>query len=161
MGTVRATLNQGAVGRRTRSRGRAAPKVTKATLRDLLDRALADVDADVEAGPVLRAAGLRARLRIRDVGLVLDVEPSEEGAHHLRWTFSGRGDREPELELAMDSQSANAYLQGRESLAIGMARNRVRLKGDTRCALRYLPAMRAIVDAYRRLVRRDHPELVV
>ena len=61
----------------------------------------------------------------------------------------------------MDSQAANAYLQGRESLAIAMARNRVRVKGETRCALRYVPAMRVVVDAYRRLVRRDYPELVV
>jgi hypothetical protein len=92
---------------------------------------------------------------------VLDVEPSEEGNHHLRWTFSGRAEREPKLELTMDSEAANAYLQGRESLAIAMARNRVLLKGDTWCTLHYLPAMRFIVDAYRRLVRRDHPELVV
>src|SRR5262245_66615059 len=157
MGTVQATLKKGAV----RRRARAAPKVTKAQLRDLLDRALAEVDADEEAGSRLRASDLRARLRIRDVGLVLDVEPSEEGDHHLRWTFSAPPETQPKLELTMDSQAANAYLQGRESLAIAMARNRVRLKGDTRCALRYLPAMRVIVDAYRRLVRRDHPELVV
>jgi hypothetical protein len=156
MGTVEATLKKGTVRRRKR-----APKVTEAQLRDLLDKALAEVDADAEAGSQLRATGLRARLRIRDLGLVLDVEPSEEGDHHLRWTFSGAADQEPKLELTMDSQAANAYLQGRESLAIAMARHRVRLKGDTRHALRYLPAMRVVVDAYRRLVRRDYPGLVV
>ena len=61
----------------------------------------------------------------------------------------------------MDSQTANAYLQGRESLAIEMARNRIRYRGETRCALRYLPAMRVVVDAYRRLVRDDYPKLAV
>jgi hypothetical protein len=161
MGTTQATLKKGAVRPGTRRRRRAAPKVTKAQLRELLDRSLAEVDADEEAGSALRATGLRARLRIKDVGLVLDVEPSEEGNHHLWWTFSGHAGREPQLELTMDAQAANAYLQGRESLAIAMARNRVRVKGDTRCALHYLPAMRVIVDAYRRLVRREHPELVV
>jgi hypothetical protein len=135
--------------------------VTKAQLRDLLDRALAEVDADERAGSLLRATGVRLRLRVPDLGLALDVEPSEEGDHHLRWTFSGPADREPRLELTMDSQAANAYLQGRESLAIAMARNRVRIKGDTRCALHYLPALRVVVDAYGRLVRRDHPELLV
>jgi hypothetical protein len=157
MSTVEATLKKGAVPRRKA----AAPKVTEAQLRDLLDRALAEVDADAKAGSQLRATGMRARLRIRDLGLLLDVEPSEEGDHHLRWTFSGSADREPKLELTMDSQTANAYLQGRESLAIAMARNRVCLKGDARYALRYLPAMRVVVDAYRRLVRRDYPGLVV
>jgi hypothetical protein len=161
MGTVRATLKKGAAAPATRRRRGATPKVTKAQLRELLDRALAEVDADDEAGAALRATGLRARLRIKDVGLVLDVEPSEEGDHHLRWTFTGRVEREAKLELTMDSQAANAYLQGRESLAIAMARNRVRLKGDTRCALHYLPAMRLIVDSYRRQVRRHHPELAV
>lgn len=159
MGTVDATLKQGPARRRRRAAP--TPKITKAQLRDLLDRALAEVDADEEAGSLLRATGLRTRLRIRDVGLVLDVEPSEEGSHHLRWTFSGLAGREPKLELTMDSQAANAYLQGRESLAIAMVRNRVRVKGETRCALHYLPAMRVVVDAYRRLVRRDYPELVV
>jgi len=161
MGTVQATLKKKTGRRGTRSRRRAEPKVSKAKLQELLDRALAEVDADEEAGSLLRATGLRARLRIRDVGLVLYVESSEQGDHHLWWTFSEPADREAKLELTMDSQSANAYLQGRQSLAIAMARNRVRVKGDTRCALYYLPAMRVVVDAYRRLVRRDYPELVV
>ena len=161
MGTVQTTLKKKTGRRGTRSRRRAEPKVSKAKLQELLDRALAEVDADEEAGSLLRATGLRARLRIRDVGLVLYVESSEQGDHHLWWTFSESADREAKLELTMDSQSANAYLQGRESLAIAMARNRVRVKGDARCALHYLPAMRVVVDAYRRLVRRDYPELVV
>src|SRR3954470_22175355 len=114
MGTVQATLNSGAVRRRTGGRKRAAPKVSAAQLRDLLDRSMAEVDADDQAGSHLRATGLRARLRVRDLGLVLDVEPSEEGDHHLRWTFSESADRKPNLELIMDSQAANAYLQGRE-----------------------------------------------
>ena len=108
MGTVEATPKKGEVRRRKRP----APEVTEAQLRDLLDRALAEVDADAKAGSQLRATGLRARLRISDLGLVLDVEPSEEGDHHLRWTFSGSAEREPKLELTMDSQVANAYLQG-------------------------------------------------
>jgi hypothetical protein len=159
MGSVQATLNTPNV-KRTTKRRRPAPKVSAAQLRDLLDRSLAEVDADDQAGSHLRATGLRARLRIRDLGLVLDVEPSEEGDHHLRWTFSESAG-EPKLELIMDSQVANAYLQGRESLPIAMARNRVRCKGEARSALLYLPAMRVVVDAYRRLVRKDYPELVV
>ena len=46
-------------------------------------------------------------------------------------------------------------------LAVAMARNRIRYRGEARCALRYLPAMRVVVDAYRRLVRDDYPELAV
>ena len=136
---------------------RAAPKVTEAQLRDLLDRALAEVDADEEAGSLLRATGLRARLRIRDLGLVLDVEPSEEGDHHLRWTFSGLGG--PRAQARADDG-----LAGGERLSAGTGEpgdrdgpEQVRLKGDARCALQYLPAMRVVVDAYRRLCAADYP----
>ena len=162
MGTVEATRSRKrAVPRSGASRKRTAPKPSAAQLRDLLDRALAKVDADDEAGSLLRATGLRARLRIPDLGVVLDVEPSEEGGHHLTWTFSESPGREPKLELIMDSQAANAYLQGRESLAVAMARNQVQYRGEARWALHYLPAMRVVVDAYRRLVRDDYPELTI
>ncbi len=161
MGTVQATLKRRAVTRAATKRKRPAPKVSEDQLRHLLDRALAEVDADDGAGPLLRATGLRARLRIPDVGLVLDVEAAEEDDGELRWTFSESLRRKPKLELIMDSQTANAYLQGRESLAIGMARNRVRCKGEARWALVYLPALRVVVDAYRRAVLEDAPQLVI
>jgi hypothetical protein len=160
MGTV-AMEGSAATRRRAGARKRAKPKLSAARLRELLDRALAAVDADDEAGSLLRATGLLARLRIPDLGLVLDVEPSEEGDHHVTWTFSESPRREPKLELIMESQAANAYLQGRESLAIAMARNEVRFRGEARCALHYLPALRVVVDAYRRLVRTDYPELAI
>ncbi len=162
MGTVEATLGRKrAVPSLAARRSRAVPTPSAAQLRDLLDRALAAVDADDEAGSLLRATGVRARLRVTDLGLTLDVAPSEEGGHHVSWTFSESRRRAPKVELTMDAQTANAYLQGRESLAIAMARNRIRYKGETRCALRYLPAMRVVVDAYRRLVHDDYPKLVV
>ena len=46
------------------------------------------------------------------------------------------------LVLAMDSATANAYLQGRESLAVGIARGRVGARGDPRRRCVYLPLLR-------------------
>lgn len=155
MGTAEATLTQRS------GRGRRALKLSAAELRDLLHRALSDVDADDRAGSLLRAAGLQVRFRFPDVGLVLDVAPSEEGSHHLRWTFSERAPWEPNLELVMDSDVANSYLQGQESLAIAIARSRVRCVGETRWALLYVPALRLVGDAYRKLVRRRYPRLAL
>jgi hypothetical protein len=129
--------------------------------RELLDEMLADVDADDKAGSLLRAAGLRMRFRFPDLGMVLNVAPSEDPSHHLRWSFSDAVGWEPRLDLTMDSQVANAYLQGRESLAFGIARGRVRAEGDTRCALLYVPALRLVVDSYRRQIRLRHPHLVI
>jgi hypothetical protein len=140
---------------------RAAPRIGVTTFRGLLDRTLSEIDADQRAGSLLESTGFRMRLRFPDLGLSLSVAPSEERGRHLRWTFAKGADWDPRLELTMASQVANSYLQGGESLAIAIARGRVRLKGETRCALRYVPAMRVVVDAYGRLVRDDHPELLV
>jgi hypothetical protein len=129
--------------------------------RELLDEALSELDADEKSGPLLRAAGLRMRLEFPDLELVLNVAASEEPAHHLRWDFSDAVDWEPKLNMSMDSRIANAYLQGKESLAIAIARGRVRFSGDTRCALLYVPALRLVVAQYRRLVRREYPHLLV
>ncbi len=146
MGTVEAT--------RTRS-GSATE------FRELLDATLLELDVDQKAGPLLRATGMRVRFEFPDLGMVLNVAASEAPDHHLRWEFSDAVDWEPKLNLSMDSQIANAYLQGKESLAIAIARGRVRYKGDARCALLYVPALRLVVAPYRRLVSREHPHLLV
>jgi hypothetical protein len=138
-----------------------SPNGSATEFRELLDAALTELDADEKAGPLLRAAGLRMRFDFTDLGMVLNVAASEEPGHHLRWEFSDAVDWEPKLNLSMDSQIANAYLQGKESLAIGVARGRVRWNGDTRCALLYVPALRLVVGPYRRLVRREYPHLLV
>jgi len=146
MGTVEATRS---------------PNGSATEFRELLDEALSELDADEKSGPLLRAAGLRMRFEFPDLGLVLNVAASEEPGHHLRWEFSDAVDWEPKLNLRMDSRIANAYLQGKESLAIAIARGRVRWSGDTRCTLLYVPALRLVVGPYRRLVRREYPHLLV
>ena len=138
-----------------------SPNVSVIEFRELLDEALSELDVDEKAGPLLRAAGLRMRFDFPDLGMVLNVAASEEPGHHLRWEFSDAVDWEPKLTFSMDSQIANAYLQGKESLAIAIARGRVRYKGDTRCALLYVPALRLVAEPYRRLVRREYPHLLV
>ena len=127
-------------------------------LREVLDRALRELDSDQRAGPLLRAVGLSVRLEMTDIDLVLRIAASDDDDHHLRWTFTDVG--EPaKLSLEMDSATANAYLQGKESLAIAIARGKVRTAGDSRVALLYLPAMRLVVEPYRRLVKERYPHL--
>ena len=129
--------------------------------RELLDEALFELDTDEKAGPLLRASGLRVRFDFPDLAMVLNIAASEELGHHLRWEFSDAVDWEPKLNLSMDWQIANAYLQGKESLAIAIARGRVRYDGQARCALLYVPALGLVVAPYRRLVRRKYPHLLV
>lgn len=134
---------------------------SRAELRELLDRTLRAVDADDFAGPVLRGVGLSVRFEITDLGLVLNVAPSDDPDHHLRWGFADERSFDPKLELTMDSEVANVYLQGRESLAIAIARRRVRFGGDAGVALLYVPTLRLICEHYRRIVKASHPELAV
>jgi hypothetical protein len=132
-----------------------------AEFRDLLDEVLTETDADDHAGPLLRAAGLRIRFDFPDLPLVLSLAATEKGTHHLKWKFSDSVDWNPKLTLTMDSKVANAYLQGKESLAIAIARGRVQATGDTRSALVYIPAMRFLVSSYSRVVTQEHPHLVL
>jgi hypothetical protein len=132
-----------------------------AEFRQLLDEVLTETDADDQAGPLLRAAGLKIRFDFPDLPLVLSLAATEKDHHHLEWEFSDSVDWKPKLTLRMDSEVANAYLQGKESLAIAIARGRVEASGDTRSALVYIPAMRFLVSSYRRLVTQEHPHLVL
>ena len=105
--------------------------------------------------------GFAIRFEFPDLPLTLSLAATEEGSHHLTWKFSDDTKWKPKLRLQMDSEVANAYLQGKESLAIAIARGRVKASGDARSALIYLPALRLLVSSYRKLVTQEHPHLVL
>lgn len=130
-------------------------------LRELIDHVLAELDADELRGSLLQAAGLEVRLEITDLDLVIRVRAAE-GRHHLAWGFAEEEEaNESGLRLIMDSATANGYLQGRESLAVAIARGRVRCSGDLRKTLVYVPALRLLVEPYRAWVERLHPHLAL
>jgi hypothetical protein len=135
--------------------------VTRTEFRMALEHALEEIDADERLGAVLRAAGLDIRFEFTDLEMRLDLEAASDPARHLIWSFDGPADHEAKLRLTMDSEVANAYLQGEESLAIAMARRQVECEGDSRVALLYLPAIRLLREPYRRVVRREFPRLAV
>ena len=140
--------------------GVAAAAVRPQELRAALDRALELVDADETIGPRIAATGMRMRIEIPDARLVLHLAGAES-ERNLDWSFDATPPWRPQLELEMSSATANRYLQGRESLAIGIAHGQIRARGDSRSALRFLPAARLICGTYRRVVEADFPDLVV
>jgi hypothetical protein len=129
--------------------------------RALLDEVLTDVNSDERAGPIMRATGLRMRLEFPDIGLALNVRASADSDRNLDWTFGKRAPWKPKLELRMDSDVANGYLQGKESLAIAIARKKVKVKGSSHVALVYLPAVRLLVEPYRKVITTEHPQLAL
>ncbi len=132
-------------------------------LRELIEHVLAELDVDERRGALLQATGLQVRLEVTDLDMVIRVRASDEGMHHLSWAFASEEEEDSAagLTLAMDSATANAYLQGRASLPVAIARGQVRCSGDLKTALVYLPALRLLVEPYRSWVTKLHPHLAV
>jgi hypothetical protein len=127
--------------------------------RAALEEALELADSDERIGPLIAATKLRMRFRFPDSGQQLNIAAGEGEGHNLRWSF-GEVDWTPRLELTMDSAVANRFLQGRESLAIAIARGRARYRGGSHSALLALPATRLLCEPYREVVREGFPALV-
>jgi hypothetical protein len=142
--------------RPTRARFRSAEE-----LREVLDAGLAAVDEDERSGPLLRAANLRLRLACPDLGVAVTVAAAQDPVHHLEWSFSDGGVVRPKLELKMDSEIANGWLQGKVSVPIAIARGEIKSSGDARCALLYLPAAKLFIGPYTRLLRERYPHLLL
>jgi hypothetical protein len=124
--------------------------------RQAIQRALTEAGVDEQIGPRICAANMRLRFEFVDLGLELNVATAADQT--LEWSFDDLG-WEPKLILAMTSEVANRYLLGRENLAIAIARGKVRVRGESRTALLYLPAARLISEPYRRVVQSGFPQL--
>lgn len=129
--------------------------------REVLERTLQAVDRSADAGTRLRAANLNIRIEVVDMGAVCWVRAADDPDHHIQWRFDRRGRSTPSLVLKMDSETANAWLQGRESIPMAIARRRMRCSGNARDALRYIPLLKLISERYRKLVRSDYPHLAI
>jgi hypothetical protein len=121
-----------------------------------LERTLELAAEDERIGPLICACRPRLRFLFDDLDTALDLSA---WAGRLRWSFAPRPDWEPRLVIELDSAVANRYLLGRESLAIAIARGQVRVRGDSRAALLYLPATQLLGETYREVVAADFPEL--
>jgi hypothetical protein len=133
--------------------------VSKRELRQIVDRVLSELDADPESGPKLRAVGMRQRLEVTDLKLVINIGPGEGPNEGLDWNFSEVIDWQPKLTMKMTSEVANSYLQGKENLALAIVHRRISTLCEAREALRYFPASRPIFDRYREIVEKDYPHL--
>jgi hypothetical protein len=127
--------------------------------REVLDRTFALMSADPEMGPKLRAADTPQRFEFPDVDLVVNVAAGDE--ENLHWEWSDDVPWEPEVEMTMDSEVANRYFQGKENIAIALARRRIKSKGNTKKALALIPVTKPVFAKYRTMIEADYPHLVV
>jgi hypothetical protein len=130
-------------------------------LREVLTALLERIEADPDLAWRLGTAGISFRYVFTDLDTILDVSSSATGEDGISWSFSGDPEREPAVTLEMSSTVANRYLQGRENLAIGMARKRIRCHCDARAALKLLSVSRSPSASYREVIERHYPHLLL
>ncbi len=132
-----------------------------AEFREVIDKTFQIMDTDPDMGPRLRDADVPQRFEFTDVDLVLNVRaahPDEDG--NLHWEWSDDVDWQPKVKMSMSSETANKYFQGRENIAMAIARRRIKTGGDVKAALALIPITKPLYDRYRDMVAADYPHLV-
>jgi hypothetical protein len=128
-------------------------------MREVLEELLAAVRRDPEVGGRIGSLHGSYRYIFDDVGLTLDVTPDGDGA--FSWSFDAAAIPDPAVTLEMSSEVANRYLQGRENLAIALARRHVRYRGSSRAALGVVPINRELGSFYREVLEGSHRHLLL
>ena len=130
--------------------------------REVMDRVFSMMDEDPDMGPKLRDADVPQRFEFTDVDLVVNIraaEPGEDG--NLRWEWSDEVAWSPKVQMSMSSETANKYFQGKENVAMAIARRRIKAGGDVKAALALMPITKPVFARYRELVEHDYPHLAL
>jgi hypothetical protein len=129
--------------------------------RAVMDRVFEIMSEDPEMGPKLRDADVPQRFEFDDLDLVVNVRAGAGDEGNLHWEWSDDVDWEPQVRMRMSSETANRYFQGKENVAMAIARRRIKTGGDVRAALALIPITKPIYARYRALVEAEYPHLVV
>jgi hypothetical protein len=130
--------------------------------RTVMDQVFSMMDSDPEMGPKLRDADVPQRFEFTDVDLVVNIRAARAGEDgNLHWEWTDDVDWDPRVKMAMSSETANKYFQGKENVAVAIARRRIKSGGDVKAALSLIPITKPIYGRYRELLERDYPHLVV
>jgi hypothetical protein len=131
-------------------------------VREAIDEVFRMMDADPDMGPKLRDADCPQRFEFSDFDLVVNIRaatPEEEG--NLHWEWSDDIDWKPKVQMTMSSEVANRYFQGKENVAMAVARRRIKTSGDMKAALALIPITKPVYAQYRDYVEREKPHLKV
>jgi hypothetical protein len=127
--------------------------------REVMDKIFAMMSEDPEMGPQLRDADVPQRFEFDDVDMVVNIRAGSQDEGNLYWEWSDDVDWEPRVKMAMSSETANKYFQGKENVAVAIARRRIKTGGDVKAALRMIPITKPVYARYRALVESDYPHL--
>src|SRR4051794_19246281 len=123
-----------------------------------MDKTFAMMSEDPEMGPKLRDADVPQRFEFEDLDLVVNIRAaSEDEGANLAWEWTDDVPWRPKVEMRMSSEVANRYFQGRENIAMAIARRRIKTGGDVKAALQLIPITKPVFARYRDMVARDYP----
>ena len=126
-----------------------------------MDQVFTMMSTDPEIGPKLRDAETPQRFEFPDVDLVVNITYAEDGGEqNLRWEWTDDVAWEPEVKMTMDSEVANRYFQGKENVAMAIARRRIKTSGNVKKALALIPITKPVFARYREMLEKDYPHLV-
>jgi len=146
---------------RVRSRRMSAFRSAK-EFREVMERIFSLMDEDPEMGPKLRDADVPQRFEFEDLDLVVNIRAATAGEDaNLVWEWSDDVPWESKVGMKMSSETANRYFQGKENVALAIARRRIKTSGDVKAALALIPITKPVFGHYRELVERDYPHLVL
>jgi hypothetical protein len=129
--------------------------------REVMDRTFGLMSEDPEIGPKLRDADTPQRFEFTDVEMVVNIRPGGPEEPNLAWEWSDEVEWEPKVRMTMSSETANRYFQGKENVAIAIARRRIKAGGDVKAALAILPITKPLFARYREMIAADYPHLEV
>src|SRR5256714_11636659 len=122
-----------------------------------MDAVFEMMSTDPEMGPKLRDAETPQRFEFPDLDLVVNVTYGDGAdGQNLRWEWTDDVDWEPEVKMTMDSDVANRYFQGKENIAMAIARRRIKTSGNVKKALALVPITKPIYERYRGLVEAEY-----
>ena len=129
--------------------------------REVMDKVFGLMDADPDMGPKLKAADVPQRFEFSDVDMVVNIRAAGGGEDgNLHWEWTDDVDWEPKVRMTMSSETANKYFQGKENVAIAIARRRIKTGGDVKAALSLIPITKPIYARYREMLESEYPDLV-
>ena len=130
--------------------------------REVMDKVFSMMNEDPEMGPKLRDADVPQRFEFDDVDMVVNIRAAREGEDGcLTWVWTDDIDWKPKVKMAMSSQTANKYFQGKENVAVAIARRRIKTSGDVKAALALIPITKPVYAQYSDVVDAEYPHLKV
>jgi hypothetical protein len=128
---------------------------------EVMDKTFQIMISDPDIGPRLRQADTPQRFEFNDFDLVVNIRAGTGTEPNLVWAWHDDVAWEPKVKMGMTSETANRYFQGKENVAMAIARRRIRASGDVKSALGLLPILKPLFARYRQLVAADYPHLEV